>query len=39
MKTFLDKNNFKHCGVISITKNFNDLKSHRDAYQKELSRN
>ena len=37
MTTFLLKNNFKHCGVISITKNFNDLKSLRDAYQKELS--
>lgn len=39
MTTFLEKNNFKYCGVISITKNFNDLKSHRNAYQKELSKN
>lgn len=36
MQTFLNKKEFIHCGEISITCNFNDLPSLREAYMKEL---
>ena len=36
MKTFLNKKGFKYCGEISITCDFNDLPSLRDAFIKEL---
>lgn len=36
MKTFLNKKGFIHCGEISITCDFNDLPSLREAYMKEI---
>ena len=38
MKKFLEKHNFIKCGIISITKDFNDKKSLRLAYQKNIKK-
>lgn len=36
MQTFLNKKGFTHCGEISITCDFNDLPSLREAFMREL---
>ena len=37
MRKFLEKHQFIKCGIISITKDFNDTQSLRLAYQKILN--
>ena len=36
MQTFLNKKGFIHCGEISITCDFNDLPSLREAFMRQL---
>lgn len=38
MNSFLLKNDFINCGIISYTCNFNDLSTHRIAYLKQLNK-